>query len=97
MLGVLNLSLDYPELAQMLALYGYDVDYYSDDNYLVYRSNKEVQVGLCIEGSSKFHADFSDEYLFKDLGEVKASAYKEFLKLLDKKLNSLKYYDLDRY
>lgn len=94
---MLNLSLEYPELAQMLTLYGYDVDYYSDDNYLVYRNNKEVQVGLCIEGSSKFHADFSDEYLFKDLGEIKASTYKDFLKFLDKKLNSLKYYDLDRY
>lgn len=94
---MLNLSLDYPELAQMLALYGYDIDYYSDDNYLVYRNNKEVQVGLCIEGSSKFHADLSDEYLFKDLGEVKADTYEGFLKVLDKKLNSLKYYDLDRY
>ena len=94
---MLNLSLDYPELAQMLTLYGYNKDIYSDDNYVVHRNDKEVQIGLCIEGSSKFHADFSDEYLFKELGEVKADTYKAFLKVLDKKLNSLKYYDLDRY
>ena len=97
MLEVLNLSVDYPELAQMLTLYGYNKDIYSNDNYVVYRNDKEVQIGLCIEGSSKFHADFSDEYLFKELGEVKADTYKVFLKVLDKKLNSLKYYDLDRY
>ena len=94
---MLNLSVDYPELAQMLTLYGYNKDIYSNDNYVVYRNDKEVQIGLCIEGSSKFHADFSDEYLFKELGEVKADTYKVFLKVLDKKLNSLKYYDLDRY
>lgn len=94
---MLNLSLDYPELAQMLTLYGYNKDIYSDDNYVVYRNDKEVQIGLCIEGSSKFHADFSDEYLFKELGEIKEDTYNGFLKALDKKLNSLKYYDLDRY
>lgn len=94
---MLNLSLDYPELAQMLALYGYDVEYYTDENYVVYRNDKEVQVAVCIDGSSKFHADFLDESLFKDLGEVEADTYKGFLKVLDKKLNSLKYYDLDRY
>ena len=94
---MLNLSLDYPELAQLLNLYGYDIDYYSDDNYVVYRNDKEVQLGLSIKGKTSFNADFSDEYLFKDLGEVKADTYKGFLKVLDKKLNSLKYYDLDRY
>ena len=94
---MLNLSLDYPELAQMLTLYGYVTEYYIDENYVVYRNDKEVQLGLYIEGSSKFHADFSDEYLFKELGEVKADTYKAFLKVLDKKLNSLKYYDSDRY
>lgn len=94
---MLNLSLDYPELAQMLSLYGYGVEYYTDERCVVYRSAKEVQVAVCIEGRLKFHADFFDDYLFKDLGEVKASTYKGFLKLLDKKLNSLKYYDLDRY
>lgn len=94
---MLNISLDYPELAQMLTLYGYNKDYYSDDTYVVYRNDKEVQLGLIIKGKTSFHADFSDEYLFKDLGEVKADTYKAFLKVLDKKLNSLKYYDLDRY
>lgn len=97
MLEVLNLSVDYPELAQMLALYGYVTEYYTDENYVVFKSAKEVQVAVCIEGRSSFHADFFDNYLFKDLGEVKADTYKGFLKVLDKKLNSLKYYDLDRY
>lgn len=94
---MLNISLDYPELAQMLTLYGYVTEYYTDDDYVVYRNDKEVQLELSIKGKTSFHADFSDEYLFKDLGEVKADTYKAFLKVLDKKLNSLKYYDLDRY
>ena len=81
----------------MLTLYGYLTEYYVDGNYVVYKSDKEVQIAICIEDRTSFHADFSDEYLFKDLGEVKANNYKEFLKVLDKKFNSLKYYDLDRY
>ena len=86
----------YPEIHEITSKYGYTDEIYAgeDDKYIVIENNKKVSLMISIDIENKVYImESSNEYLFRHINTITSNDYNEFLKLIEKELKQLEYYD----
>lgn len=86
----------YPEIHEITNKYGYINEIYEevDDKYIVIENNKKVSLMISIDIENKVYTmESSNEYLFYNINSITSHDYNKFLKLIEKELKQLEYYD----
>lgn len=86
----------YPEIYEITSKYGYTDEIYAgeDDKYIVIENNKKIELIISIDSKNKLYTmESSNEYLFYHINTITSNNYNEFLKLIEKELKQLEYYD----
>ena len=87
----------YPEIKKITNKYGYINEIYGgdeDDTYIVIENNKKVSLMISIDTKHKVYTmESTNEYLFYHINTITSNDYNEFLKLIEKELKQLEYYD----
>ena len=87
----------YPEIKKITHKYGYINEIYEgdeDDKYIVIENNKQISLMISIDIENKeYTMDSSNEYLFYHINTITSDNYNNFLKLIEKELKQLEYYD----
>lgn len=86
----------YPEIQEITNKYGYINEIYEgeDDKYIVIQNNKQISLMISIDIENKeYTMDSSNEYLFYHINTITSDNYNNFLKLIEKELKQLEYYD----
>lgn len=85
----------YPEIQEITHDYGYTNEIYEeDDKYIVIQNNKQISLMISIDIENKVYTMKSNnEYLYYDINAITSNNYNNFLKLIEKELKTLEYYD----